>query len=73
MNDNNNGFIAVNEIWNENEWEDDYVFFGDSNISWHCFSKTRNIFVELDKPSEEVLNNFYSLNDLLESAVKNTL
>ncbi|EUJ25780.1 YrhA family protein [Listeria cornellensis] len=73
VNDNNNGFIAANEIWHENEWEDDYVFFGDSNISWYCYSKMKNTFLELDKPSGDVTNRFSSLNELLESAFKNVL
>ncbi|EUJ48457.1 YrhA family protein [Paenilisteria rocourtiae] len=73
INDENNGFIAANEVWNENEWEDDYIFFGDSSISWYCYSKTKNTFMELDKPSGDVVNNFSSLNELLEFALKNIL
>ncbi|MBC1474074.1 SMI1 / KNR4 family protein [Listeria grandensis] len=73
VNDNNNGFIAANEIWHENEWEDDYVFFGDSSISWYCYSKMNNTFLELDKPSGDVIDKFSSLNELLESALKNVL
>lgn len=71
--DNNNGFIAANEIWHENEWEDDYVFFGDSNISWYCYSKMNNTFLELDKPSGDVIDKYSSLYELLESALKNVL
>ncbi|MBC1436122.1 SMI1 / KNR4 family protein [Listeria rocourtiae] len=73
INDENNGFIVANEIWNENEWEDDYIFFGDSSISWYCYSKRKNTFMELDKPSGDVVNNFSSLNELLEFALKNIL
>lgn len=73
INDENNGFIAANEIWNENEWEDNYVFFGDSNISWYCFSKTKNTFMELDKPSGDMICEYATLNELLEAAIKNVL
>ncbi|MBC6309737.1 hypothetical protein HCJ66_09210 [Listeria sp. FSL L7-1582] len=62
-------YVAFLEIWNENEWEDDYVFFGDSNISWYCYSRMKNAFMELDKPSGDVINKFSSLGELLESAL----
>ncbi|MBC1501409.1 SMI1 / KNR4 family protein, partial [Listeria weihenstephanensis] len=73
MTDTNNGFIAANEMWNENDWEDSYVFFGDSNISWYCYSITKNIFLELDKPSGDIIGKFDSLNELLESVIRNIL
>lgn len=73
MTDINNSFIAANEIWNKNDWEDSYVFFGDSNISWYCYSIAKNIFLELDKPRGDIISQFSSLNELLESAIRNTL
>ena len=30
------GFIALNGIWYENEYHKQYIFFGDSNLSWYC-------------------------------------
>ncbi|MGG1688403.1 YrhA family protein [Pseudalkalibacillus sp. NRS-1564] len=42
--DNNNGFIEANEIWQENEWEGNYLFFGDSNISWYCLDIDKHTF-----------------------------
>ncbi|MCC3356785.1 YrhA family protein [Bacillus sp. REN16] len=58
--DENNDFIEVNEIWRENEWENNYLFFLDSNISWYCFDIDNNVFLELDKPSGEIMEEYKS-------------
>ncbi|MBC1606019.1 SMI1 / KNR4 family protein [Listeria rocourtiae] len=73
INDENNGFIAANETWNKNEWEDDYVFFGDSNFLGIALVRQKNTFLEWDKPSRDLVNEFSTLNGLLESAVRNVL
>ena len=28
------GFIETNEIWYENDWQKQYIFFGDSDTAW---------------------------------------
>lgn len=43
-NDDNNGFIAANEIWRETEWDNNYLFFGDSCIAWFCFDVDSHLF-----------------------------
>jgi len=72
-NDDNNGIIGANEIWRENDWDYNYLFFGDSNISWYCLDIDNNVFVELDKPSGEVIEKFENFNEMLEEAINSVL
>ncbi len=59
-----NGFIDNNEVWHENEWEKEYIFLGDSNISWYAYDIVSDKYVELDKPSGAILEEFDTM-DLL--------
>lgn len=72
-NDDNNGIIGANEIWRENDWDSNYLFFGDSNISWYSLDVDNNVFVELDKPSGEVVEEFENFNEMLEEAINSVL
>ncbi|HWO76398.1 MULTISPECIES: YrhA family protein [Bacillus] len=71
--DNNYGIIAANEIWRENQWDNEYLFFGDSDISWYCLDIDKNVFVELDKPSGYVVGEFSSFNEMIEEAITSVL
>ncbi|MGD7007013.1 YrhA family protein [Metabacillus sp. 84] len=73
LNDENNGFIAANEIWRENEWESNYLFFGDANISWYCLDVDKRVYLELDKPSGEVLEKYINFQAMVTEAIKNVL
>ncbi|MFD0769800.1 YrhA family protein [Bacillus sp. CGMCC 1.60114] len=72
-NDDNNGFIAANEIWRENEWDNNYLFFGDSSIAWFCFDVDSELFFELDKPTGDIMEEYNSFNEMVEQAIKNVL
>ncbi|MBG9917255.1 SMI1 / KNR4 family protein [Bacillus sonorensis] len=72
-NDVNNGIIGANEIWHENEWNNRYLFLGDSDISWYCFDIDYNVFVELDKPSGDVVEEFTSFNKMIEEAINSVI
>ena len=37
------GYIDSNEIWYENEWQKEYMFFGDADISWYCLDISKNV------------------------------
>ncbi|MCU5393657.1 YrhA family protein [Bacillus toyonensis] len=67
------GFIDTNEIWYENEFQKEYLFFGDSNIAWFCKSLSDGTYLELDKPSGTVMNTYNDFNTMLEEALKITL
>lgn len=67
------GYIETNEIWYENNEQKEYMFFGDSNISWYCYDIKKNSYVELDKPSGELEQEFSDFDDMIESALDNSL
>ncbi|MEK3734067.1 MULTISPECIES: YrhA family protein [Paenibacillus] len=61
-------FFDANETWESIKDEDELIFFGDSDIAWYCYNATKNSFVELDKPSGELMETFSDFNTMLESA-----
>jgi hypothetical protein len=67
------GYIDTNEIWYENEHQQQYMFFGDSNISWYCLDITKGIYVELDKPSGTLMHEYKDFDSMLEKALKDSL
>lgn len=67
------GYIDSNEIWYENEHQKQYIFFGESNISWYCFDLLSRVYVELDNPSGTLMNTFTNFEYLLEKALKDSL
>ncbi|MEW9676257.1 YrhA family protein [Lentibacillus sp. L22] len=73
INDENNGFINANTIWWENEELENYVFFGDSDISWLCYDLKHKRFCELDKPSGDLIEVYTTYEQMLEEAIRNIL
>ncbi|MFF2241581.1 YrhA family protein [Bacillus thuringiensis] len=67
------GLIETNEIWYENEFQKEYLFFGNSNIAWFCKNISEGTYLELDKPSGTVMNTYNDFNTMLEEALKITL
>ncbi|PEC84649.1 SMI1/KNR4 family protein [Bacillus cereus] len=67
------GFIDTNEIWYENEFQKEYLFFGDSNIAWFCKNLSDSTYLELDKPSGTVMNTYNDFNTMLGEALKTAL
>lgn len=67
------GFIDTNEIWYENEFQKEYLFFGDSNIAWFCKNLKDGTYLELDKPSGTVMEIYNDFDTMLEEALKVTL
>lgn len=67
------GYVATNEIWYENEHQKQYMFFGESNISWYCFDLLNKIYVELDNPSGTIMHTYTDFNSMLEKALKDSL
>ena len=60
-------FIDTNQIWYEVEDNKDYIFIGDSDISFWVYSLRKKIYYELDKPvTGNIINEFNSIDELLE-------
>lgn len=67
------GYIDTNEIWYENEHQKQYMFFGESNISWYCFDLLNGVYVELDNPSGTLMQTYIDFNSMLEKALEDSL
>lgn len=67
------GYIDTNEIWYENEHQKQYMFFGESNISWYCFDLSSGAYVELDNPSGTLMHTYADFDSMLEKALKDSL
>lgn len=67
------GFFDTNEIWYENEHQKQYMFFGESNISWYCFDLLNEVYVELDNPSGTLMHTYSDFNSMLEKVLEDSL
>lgn len=67
------GFIETNGLWYENDWQKQYIFFGDSDTAWYCYDQKECLYVELDKPSGTVIESFESFDTMLSNALETTL
>ncbi len=67
------GFIETNEYWYENEWQKQYLFFGDSDTSWYCYDLKEDQYVELDKPSGTLMQEFEGFGIMLDDALNTAL
>jgi hypothetical protein len=67
------GYVGTNEIWYENEHQKQYMFFGESNISWYCLDLLNGVYVELDNPSGTLMHTYTNFNSMLEKALQDSL
>lgn len=67
------GYVDTNKIWYENEHQKQYMFFGESNISWYCFDLLNGVYVELDNPSGTLMQTYIDFNSMLEKALEDSL
>lgn len=68
-----NGFIDNNKVWHETEWQREYIFLADSNISWYTYDLSANKFYELDKPSGEIVDEFDDIDLLVDKLLGDAL
>ncbi|MCM1180747.1 MAG: SMI1/KNR4 family protein [Clostridium sp.] len=61
-----NGLLECNKIWYENEWQKQYLFLGESNISWYVYDLSKKKYYELDNPSGNKSEEFSDIYCLLE-------
>lgn len=67
-------FIDTNKIWYEIEENKEYIFIGDSDISFWVYSLHEKIYYELDKPvTDNIINKFKTLDELLEKFFSDVL
>lgn len=68
-----NGLIEYNSIWYENEWQKQYIFLGESNISWYVYDLSKCKYYELDNPSGRESEMFVSMECLVEKILGDAL
>lgn len=71
--ENVQGFMETNEIWHENDWHRQFIFFGDSDTAWYCYNLNENVYMELDKPSGTLINTYDSFDNMLTDALETSL
>jgi len=67
------GLIDSNQVWYENEWDEQYLFLGDSSISWYVYDERNKRYCELDKPSGDEIEEFSSWRAMIERILKDAL
>ena len=61
-----NGLIDCNKAWYDNEWQKQYIFLGESGMSWYVYDIADKKYYELDIPSGDKINKFSGVDELLE-------
>lgn len=67
------GLIEQNEIWYEVDSQRDFLFLGESSISWYVYQIKTGRYLELDNPSGREAAAFPSCEALLEKFLKDCL
>ncbi len=67
------GLIEYNKLWYENEWNKQYIFLGESDISWYAYDLTAHKFCELDNPSGTEMEKFNNLDHMVEKLLIDAL
>lgn len=68
-----NGLIENNKLWYENEWQNQYIFLGESNISCYVFDVNAKKYFELDNPSGREINEFSNFVNMLDKLLNDSL
>lgn len=68
-----NGLIELNKIWYENQQQKQYLFLGESSISWYVYDLLTKKYYELDNPSGQICDEFCSFELLLEKVLSDAL
>ena len=67
------GLIEYNKLWYENEWNKQYIFWGEGNISWYVYDLTAHKFCELDNPSGTEMEMFDNFDHMVEKLLIDAL
>lgn len=68
-----NGLIDCNQVWYENEWQKQYLFLGESSISWYVYDLRAAKYYALDNPSGEISEEFEDLEQMLDKMLEEAL
>ncbi len=68
-----NGMIEYNKMWYENEWQKQYLFLGESDISWFAYDLVKGQYCELDNSSGEETEAFDCVDSLVEKILCDAL
>lgn len=68
-----NGLIYNNRIWHENGFMKEYVFLGESCISWYCYEEKSHRYYEIDRPSGTVMETFSGSDAMVEKILTDAL
>ena len=68
-----NGLIDCNKVWYENEWQKQFLFLGESSISWYVYDLKTKKYYELDNPSGEAGEEFNDLGSMLDKMFEDSL
>lgn len=68
-----NGLIDCNQVWYENEWQKQYLFLGESSISWYVYDLRAAKYYALDNPSGETSEEFEDLEQMLDKMLEEAL
>lgn len=49
------GLNELNQVWHEENHNLQYIFLGESNISFYVYVPNKNIYLELDNPSGSII------------------
>jgi len=67
------GLIENNRIWYENVWQKKYIFIGESSISWFVFEPNNKKFIELNKPSGDVVMEFENCDSMIKKILTDSM
>lgn len=68
-----NGLVDCNKVWYENEWQKQYLFLGEGNISWYVYELETKKYYELDNPSGEINEEFDGFEQMLDKMLLDAL
>jgi len=68
-----NGVIESNLYWYEVEAQKEYIFIGNSSISWYVCSKMNNEYYILDLPPGDIMETHSCLKELFEELLRTCL
>jgi hypothetical protein len=67
------GLVEANEIWRSREYHNQFLFFGDGNISLFALDFTDNSYKELDRSSDSVIKFYSSIDNMFAAAFESSL
>ena len=68
-----NGLVDCNKVWYENEWQKQYLFLGEGNISWYVYDLKTKKYCELDSPSGELSGEFDNFEQMFDKMLEDAL